>query len=279
MRYAASRNVQHLTLCDSPDINRDSDSYTPVMEMSPALFSCTRLTTLRLSHYKLTNLPSHFSGFNHLIACSFKDTEFTDNSLSNFISHSPFLQTLTLRFYVGLTKPVISAPNLTHFSIHRRRRGKLEVLTLNCPKLRNVEMELSSIRDLRINGVLFPELSHLVSKIKMQRGSNVTELSLDLTYVETLQVSVERIVEIIGDFKTLKKLDIDDWWGRQNQMVVLVDNLLERLPGLAAAGEQHVLSGKARNILFYLLAICDACFNGYAFFFSLWYYISSLTPT
>lgn len=220
VRYAASRNVQHLTLCGDPYVSYDS--------IPPALFSCTRLTTLGLFNYYLERLPSHFSGFNRLITCSFEGMKFTDESLAHFISHTPFLEHLSIFEDDGLRKPVISAPNLTHLSID----SVLEVLTVNCPKLRTLEMKLGGIRCLRLNGVLFHEVSYIVSKIKMQCGSNVAELWLDFGYEATLQVSVERVLEIMGDFKTLKKVDINDRRGCQNQMVFLVDNMLERLPGL-----------------------------------------------
>jgi len=102
--------------------------------------------------------------------------------------------------------------------------GRWEALTVNCPKFRTLEMVLPNIGDLRINGVLFHELSCLVSKTKMQCGSNVAVLWLTWGYA-----SVERVLEIVG--KALKKLVINDMWS-ERQMVVFVDNLLERLPGL-----------------------------------------------
>lgn len=218
--YAASRNVQHLSLCDSPKEYCNLFIYNPGREIPPALFSCTHLATLKLSNYNLKHLPTHFSGFNHLITCSFEGMQLTDEFLSCFISHSPFLQKLTLHFCVGLRKSVISAPNLTHLSVD----GRWEALTVNCPKFRTLEMVLPNIGDLRINGVLFHELSCLVSKTKMQCGSNVAVLWLTWGYA-----SVERVLEIVG--KALKKLVINDMWS-ERQMVVFVDNLLERLPGL-----------------------------------------------
>jgi hypothetical protein len=61
VQYAADKNVQHLNL-----------GYSPVPEiLPPSLFSCTRLATLKLSNHILTAIPTHFSGFNHLITCFF----------------------------------------------------------------------------------------------------------------------------------------------------------------------------------------------------------------
>lgn len=112
----------------------------------------------------------------------------------------------------------------------------IEVLTLNCPKLTTLDMGMNPVRCLTINGVLFHELSSVVCTIKMQCGCNVVELLLDLTCAEALQISVERVLEIVGDFKTVKTLNIIHRWESQNQMVVFVDNLLERLPGLVRLG-------------------------------------------
>jgi hypothetical protein len=162
----ASKNVQSLTLCGSP-------WKSPVKEiLPPALFSCTRLTTLRLSNYILTHLPPHFSGFNHLMTCSFRGMEFTDESLSRFISHTPFLENLSILDYVGLTKPVISSPNLKHLSIGG---VEMEGFTMNCPKIRTLNLfvgmgpsgnpVLIMIHDLQINGALFHELSFSVYRI------------------------------------------------------------------------------------------------------------------
>jgi hypothetical protein len=57
----------------------------------------------------------------------------------------------------GLQKPIILV---------------VEVLIVNCPKLRT--LETCMIQDLRVNGVLFQEISYAVQHLTMQRGRNVT---------------------------------------------------------------------------------------------------------
>lgn len=143
VQYAAWKNIQRLTLCDSP-----------LSEIPPhALFSCNFLTELTLSNYILSHLPTHFSGFSHLITCNLTNIEITDASLACFISLCPLLQNLKLRTCKGLWKPVISAPNMIYLDVH----NGVEFLTVNCPKLRTMEAYLR--KDLRVNGVLLHEFS------------------------------------------------------------------------------------------------------------------------
>jgi hypothetical protein len=53
----------------------------------------------------------------------------------------------------------------------------MEVLTVDCPKLRTLNLALDTkMQDLRINGMLFGELSYSVFQIEMQCGSNVAGL-------------------------------------------------------------------------------------------------------
>jgi hypothetical protein len=157
--------------------------------------------------------------------------EFTDESLSLFISHCPLLQNLIINgLCAGLRKPVISAVNITHLIVEQLR-GPIEVLTVNCPKLKT--LDVYRINDLRVNGVLFHKLSKGVLILEMQEGS--TLIGLGLAFMEECNFSAERLLQIVGRFKSLKKLAItivDDLERENEEMVVPLFNLLERLPNL-----------------------------------------------
>jgi hypothetical protein len=64
---------------------------------SEALFSCTRFTTLQLNKYTLNRIPTQFTGFKHLLYCTFTCMEPTYDSLDIFISKFPLLLKLHLR--------------------------------------------------------------------------------------------------------------------------------------------------------------------------------------
>jgi hypothetical protein len=109
----------------------------------------------------------------------------------------------------------------------------LEVLTVDCPEIKSIRV--SKINDLRVNGVLFHELSFAVNKLEMHRGRNVIGLELDSSFGrEDYIFSPQRFVEIVGSFKTLKKLKthISSWLERENEMAVPLISLLQRLPHL-----------------------------------------------
>jgi hypothetical protein len=106
--YATSKNVQILIACGSTLIS-------PIKKILPSfLFYSTHLTTVTLYNYILTPIPIHFSGFNHLVTCSFMGMEFKDDSLSYFISHTSFLENRSIFYYIGLMNSLISTPNLKH---------------------------------------------------------------------------------------------------------------------------------------------------------------------
>eukprot|EP00253_Pinus_taeda_P015591 PITA_15591 len=226
VQYAARKNVQRLTLRDSP-----------VSEIPPpALFSCNFLTELTLFHYNLSHLPTDFSGFSHLITCNLHNIEITDDSLACFISLCPLLQNLKLKGCKGLWKPVISAPNVIHLDvdnvIHLDVDYEMEILTVNCPKL--ITMKAFMIEDLRANGVLFHEFSYFVSDLKMQQpGSNLIKLSMELCQRESNDFSAERFLGIVGSFKTLKELEIGVG-SVEGELEIGVPfyKLLQRLPNL-----------------------------------------------
>lgn len=67
----------------------------------------------------------------------------------------------------------------------------------------------------------------------MQEGS--TLIGLGLAFMEECNFSAERLLQIVGRFKSLKKLAItivDDLERENEEMVVPLFNLLERLPNL-----------------------------------------------
>jgi hypothetical protein len=101
----------------------------------------------------------------------------------------------------------------------------VELLTVNCPRI--THLLISEIKDLRVNGLLFQELSLSVRRLEVQRGRNVIELSLNGQY----RLSAERFLEIMGTFEFLNQLDIPPL-GRQNGMDIYPINLLQRLPYL-----------------------------------------------
>jgi len=159
--------------------------------------------------------------------------ELTDDSLACFTSHCPLLQTLEIDCCTGLQQPAISAPNLLLLEI--MVYDGLEVLTIDCPEIKTIRLPM--IDDLRVNGVLFHELSFAVVELKMHRGKNVIglELELDSSFgEENYNFSPQRFLEIVGSFKALKKLEthISPLLERGNEMVVPLISLLQRLTHL-----------------------------------------------
>lgn len=231
VRYAAWRNVQHLTLSDSPE--REIPA--------PALFSCTRLNTLTLCNYILSDLPNHFPGFNQLTTCTFEYLELTDHSLALFISRCPLLQNLTLFKCIGLQQPAISAPNIADLKVTEG----VEVLIINCPKLSTLQVDM--IRDLRVNGILFHEISCSIWELDMQDGSNLIGLKM-----ESCDVSAERFTEIMGSFKSLKELVIfvGPFLKSEKDKDICLLNVFERLPHLErlCMGDNFILELAKYNI-------------------------------
>eukprot|EP00253_Pinus_taeda_P035108 PITA_35108 len=217
VRCAAWRNVQHLTLCDSPE-----REIPP-----PALFSCTRLVTLTLYNYILSPLPTHFYGFNHLTTCNFNYMELTDQSLAHFVSHCPLLQNFSLHKCVGLQQPTISAPNITDLEVS----DSVEALTVNCPKLNTLKAYL--IKDLRVNGILFHEISCSIWELNMQGGSNLIGLKVE-SFSKGYNISAERFIDIIGSFKLLKLLVVfvGPLLKSEKEMDISLLSVFDRLPHL-----------------------------------------------
>eukprot|EP00253_Pinus_taeda_P014059 PITA_14059 len=249
---AARKNVQHLALCHS---------YRERVILLPALFSCTNLRTLRLCNYIVSNIPQNFCGFNHLIACDLFNMEFRNDSFTRFISHCPLLEKLQISKCSGLQNLIISAPNITVIRICNRFRNfnaPVELLTIRCPKLRCLEVLISKdfpMKDLRVNGLLFQELSFAVQRLDMQFGSDMVGVSLLSTGGKEHNLSAERFLEIIGSFKSLKMLSVT-WFTsrhfvarrtfeRQNLLQNPLLNLLQTLPHL----QRLALSGLNNFIL------------------------------
>lgn len=232
VQCAARKKVKNLGLCHS------SESVILV----PAIFSCTLLRTLLLSNYIVSHIPLSFSGFNHLTICHFFDIDFRNDSLSRFISHCPRLENLQItnsaEFYYrsGPQKLIISAPNITIIAVEvynvSRDFEPVELLAINCPKLEVFSTNYSFIKDLRVNGLLFKELSFAVQRLEMQCGSNVIGLSQNSTWKKH-NLSAERFLDIMAAFKLLKKLSVE-WVARwsPNLMKIPLLNLLQTLPRL-----------------------------------------------
>ena len=138
VRIVAQKNVQHITL------HHCGYTYPP-----PAIFCCTNLRTLKLAHYNLSLLPTHFDGFRYLNSCIFHSMGLTDEILARFISHCPFLQKLDLEQCVGLQKPIISSLTIAHLCVTTFYGYQL---TVNCQNLITLKTR-SHIKDLKVNGV------------------------------------------------------------------------------------------------------------------------------
>jgi hypothetical protein len=126
--------------------------------------------------------------------------------------------------------------NLKHLVINPKE--VVEVLIVNCPKLGT--LETCMIRDLRVNGMLFQEISYAVQHLTMQRGRTVTVIRLewdDAVYSiseERCNFSAERFLEIVSTFKALKELSIPTWSlvATVKEMIALIPKLLYTLPNL-----------------------------------------------
>ena len=101
----------------------------------------------------------------------------------------------------------------------------IEVLTVNCPKIRSIEVCL--VEDIRVNGVFFHELSVGIVALEMHCKINVIGLEMDPALC---MISAQRFVEIVGSFKALKNLEIHTIW--EEEMGVPLISLLQGLPHL-----------------------------------------------
>ena len=167
----ASKNVQDLSLHHLGPLHRREI-------LPPSVFLCNRLSSLTLFDYMITNIPTGFRGFKHLTDCFFRNVKFRDESLALFLSHCPLLQTLHLESCVVPQNITISAPHIEHLSVESPGNpNPVEILTINCPKLRHLWLYRIT-RDLRVNGLLFKELSLAVTNLYMDSDGPL-EMSLD----------------------------------------------------------------------------------------------------
>jgi len=245
LRYVASKNVKHLALRHAP--RRET--------LPPTLFSCHRLATLKLSNYIVSSIPPNFGGFNHLITCSFQRVKFRDDYFSRFISNCPLLQNLDLYDYHGPREIIISAPNLT--SLILWIYNPLEILTINCPKLESLKIKEICVKDLRVNGMLFEELSYAVWGLELQCQSNEIELWLDSSKEHAHNFWEERFQEIMGTF-ILKRLSVQNSRSLEveKEINISIPNLLQTLPHL----QSLLINGTFLLVRFSLIMIlCVNC--------------------
>jgi hypothetical protein len=110
----------------------------------------------------------------------------------------------------------------------------VQVLILNCLKLQTLKIDIIGLRDLKVNGLLFYELSNHIDQLNLDCGSNLVGLSL-YENDEIVHLSIERFVEIMGSFKSLKELDMYAWMLMLKREILMADpliNLFERLPNI-----------------------------------------------
>jgi len=106
---------------------------------------------------------------------------------------------------------------------------------VTCPKL--IHLDVTVTKDLTVNGILFHEISHMVSELDMHCGKNLIGLVLESRGME-YGFSAERFLDILGSLGTLeslKQLSIHLWKlfeREKEEMVVPLFKLLERLPNL-----------------------------------------------
>eukprot|EP00253_Pinus_taeda_P030170 PITA_30170 len=229
LRCVATKNVKRLFLKYS------SEWETP----PPSLFSCTTLTLLTLNTCILTTFPTDFAGFKHLTDCTLIHTQMTDDSLAVFLSHCPLLHKFNLRHCAGLQTPVISSLNLTDLVLTDWHCAALQLnspqqLTVKCPKLTTLKTNMC-IKDLRVNGMEFYEISSTIKSLRMKTGNNSMELSLHSSDTRQYNFSVNRFLELVGTLRSMKMLTINvgnSYFGQENGIVVPLFNLLSRLPNL-----------------------------------------------
>jgi hypothetical protein len=108
----------------------------------------------------------------------------------------------------------------------------VEALTVNCPKLNTLNAYV--IKDLRVNGILFHEISCSISELNMQGESNLIGLKMESNYPEAYNFSAERFVEIMESFKSLRVLVscLGPLLKSEKDMDIPLLNLFERLPKL-----------------------------------------------
>eukprot|EP00253_Pinus_taeda_P023705 PITA_23705 len=243
VQYAASKNVQRIALRQT--------LYIGIPPPAP-LFTCARLTTLKLSNYALTDFPDTFLGFNYLISCCFCEVKISEDSLSLFISRCPLLQKLTISRCAGKLKPVISAPNITDLVLDIYN---METLTVNCPKLMSVKAVTNASKPFTLTIINSPKLItletkhslltarvffHDLSLSRAVRFLTIEGLSwlVELNMLFNFNFSAAKLLEMVSTFKKLKKLGLDicdhllEREDEDEEMTVPLYKMFERLPAL-----------------------------------------------
>jgi hypothetical protein len=93
-----------------------------------------------------------------------------------------------------------------------------KVLIINYPRIKTIKV--STIHYLKVNGVLFQEISFAVVGLQMKCIRNVIGLALDSSFGgEHHNLFAQRFLEIVGSFKALKN--------QQNQIWTLLERKKE----------------------------------------------------
>jgi len=146
----------------------------------------------------------------------------------------------------------VASKNIQHLSASKVTTLCISVgtslaeLYINCPSLISLELLSTKyyyVKDLRVNGLLFHELSSAVWCLEMQGGSNLIELSMIWATERTLGLSEERFVEIMGTFTSLKEFSMYNacCLKREKDVSIPIPSLLQCLPNLERLDLKDVL--------------------------------------
>ena len=241
-------NVKALSLryfSDSSIYYADPDN--PREILPPSLFLCDRISSLTLYDCIVSEIPTGVGGFNNLTQCCLGNVEFEDDTLALFLSQCPLLQRLRLESCDVPQKITISAPHIEDLFIDIVYG--LEILTINCPKLRELSL-ISYTKDLRVNGLLFQELSSEINELYMDRDGTVIEISLHMNLHGANNLSAARRCAVItGTFKLLKRLSIHYFRFLNRLSTIPTTNLLQGLPHL----ERLFIPGEIDLVRFFYL--------------------------
>lgn len=207
LRAASLKKVEKITLKNdtfSLHVPRSTDVRT-ALHIPTSLFSCDRLTFLAIKCFQL-KLPSYFSGFRYLKTCFILSINIIDDMLEQLAAKCPLLERLTVGCCrVGVKFLKISAINLKYFDFVGNLHTNWLRLTVNCPKLVNVQiydcppklrLELNSCRVLHLSATELHVLEGLSSRNLLRK---ITLFGLS-TRVPSLTV--------LGRFPNLEKLCI-----------------------------------------------------------------------
>eukprot|EP01018_Ginkgo_biloba_P013325 Gb_05641 [translate_table: standard] len=216
------------------------DAPSELCENSLKGLQCGWVTDVYSLNVVARAFPAHFSGFNSLTFCELFEVQLTDKSLEQLLSHSPLLKELCLDCCQGLCNPTISAANLLSLTADFEMAG--ELLTLNCPKLR--EISLLNTKNLRIDRIPLHEFSPALESARVLDNGDLKELYLCCGEGQgsNAKFSEIRFVDVVGSFKSLKTLSLNikrDFESETDQVFPL-PSLLEELQDL----EVLFLNGK-----------------------------------